>query len=231
MIAAASAALAAWLLVSPPPLRRLRDLRGARTRRPPDTELVAAVVAGVGAVALLGWIVGGLAAVPVALVARRLVRGLESAAVRRVREQEAAALPRAVDLLVAVLHAGRPPAAAFALAGEAVGGPLGERLGRVAALITASGDSAQVWRDLSDDPAISAVARALRRAEEAGVSAVGVLGHVADDLRRTRVAELRRRAAMVGPASAAPLGLCFLPAFFLVGIVPTVIGLAGTLRW
>jgi pilus assembly protein TadC len=60
---------------------------------------------------------------------------------------------------------------------------------------------------------------------------VGVLAHVAEEVRRRRVAELRRRAAAVGPASAAPLGLCFLPAFFLVGIVPTVIGLAGTLRW
>jgi hypothetical protein len=31
--------------------------------------------------------------------------------------------------------------------------------------------------------------------------------------------------------TAAPLGACFLPAFFLVGVVPTIIGVVGTLTF
>jgi hypothetical protein len=35
---------------------------------------------------------------------------------------------------------------------------------------------------------------------------------------------LQKRARTVGVRAAGPLGLCFLPAFMLVGIVPTVVG-------
>ena len=51
---------------------------------------------------------------------------------------------------------------------------------------------------------------------------------IADDLRRRRQAEMTRRTRAGGVATALPLGLCFLPAFFLVGIVPTLLGLVGS---
>lgn len=232
MIAAAFAALAAFVMVPQPPTRRLRAVIAApATGRRLDPATLATLAVGSATVAVLGWPTGVLTAVPAALVARRLVGGLESAPARRAREEQVAAVPHAVDLMVAALSAGRPPAVAFALAAAATDGRLGERIGRVAALLAAAGDPQRVWTELSGDEVLGAVARALRRADACGVSAVGVLGHVADDLRRGRIASLRSRAAGVGPATSAPLGICFLPAFFLAGIVPTVIGLAGTVRW
>ena len=50
-----------------------------------------------------------------------------------------------------------------------------------------------------------------------------VISGVADDLRRERRAARRERSRKVAVRTAAPLGACFLPAFFLIGIVPTII--------
>ena len=81
------------------------------------------------------------------------------------------------------------------------------------------------WRMLADDPLLGPLARALERSERAGApvaAAVRVLAdEVRQDTRTARLAEARR----VGVRTAAPLGACFLPAFFLIAIIPTVIAL------
>ena len=79
MTASACAALAVWLLVGPPPLRRLRALTGRGVRRRPSPQPLAMLAIGVATVAIFGWQIGLLAAVPSALLVRRLVGGLESA--------------------------------------------------------------------------------------------------------------------------------------------------------
>ena len=53
-----------------------------------------------------------------------------------------------------------------------------------------------------------------------------ILG-LADRLRRTAGDRSRAGAERVLVAVAAPLTLCFLPAFVLVGLVPLVVGFAG----
>ncbi|MCL8253036.1 hypothetical protein AERO_16735 [Aeromicrobium fastidiosum] len=58
-----------------------------------------------------------------------------------------------------------------------------------------------------------------------------VVRGVADELRRERVARLREHGQRVGVRTAAPLGLCFLPSFFLVGIVPTVVATFSSFSW
>jgi pilus assembly protein TadC len=50
---------------------------------------------------------------------------------------------------------------------------------------------------------------------------------LADEARRSDRSERLERARRVGVRTAAPLGLCFLPAFLLVAVVPTIIGLIG----
>ncbi len=48
-------------------------------------------------------------------------------------------------------------------------------------------------------------------------------------LRKTHVAAVEARARAAGVRSVAPLALCFLPAYLLVGVVPVVAGFAGDL--
>ena len=52
----------------------------------------------------------------------------------------------------------------------------------------------------------------------------------AEELRREARADARRRGRAVGVRTAAPLGLCFLPAFFCIGILPTLLAVLGGLE-
>ena len=52
---------------------------------------------------------------------------------------------------------------------------------------------------------------------------------LARELRERARAEVESRARSVSTRAAAPLGVCFLPAFVLLGIVPLVAGLVGSL--
>ncbi|CAM5380638.1 hypothetical protein STENM327S_05140 [Streptomyces tendae] len=71
------------------------------------------------------------------------------------------------------------------------------------------------------------LARLLERAEVSGLPAAGPAARLAAQARadwaRTTTARARRAAVMV----TAPVGLCFLPAFIAVGVLPVIIGLAG----
>ncbi|HZY74813.1 MAG TPA: type II secretion system F family protein, partial [Jatrophihabitantaceae bacterium] len=54
---------------------------------------------------------------------------------------------------------------------------------------------------------------------------------LAEDTRAEVQADALARANRAGVLAMAPLGLCFLPAFLCLGIVPTVVGIAqGVLR-
>jgi len=53
------------------------------------------------------------------------------------------------------------------------------------------------------------------------------LERLADDLRASRSAGVEAAAARVGVLIVLPLGLCFLPAFVLAGIVPVIVAVLG----
>jgi Flp pilus assembly protein TadB len=187
------------------------------------------VLVPVAALVVLGPLLGTLAALVLAPVARRAVGGLESAAARRRASRLVEQLPTALDLMVATLDAGRPPGSAFALVAEITSPPLGDELGLVGSRLAVGGDPHAVWAHLADDPVLGPLGRAFRRAASSGMPVARVVASVADDMRRERRAARRERSRRVGVRTAAPLGACFLPAFFLVGIVPTIAGVIGNL--
>lgn len=174
-----------------------------------------------------GW--QGLAlAVVAAAVVHHWVGGLESAAERRRREEMVRALPFTVDLVIAALQVGRPPGTALGLAGEAVGGPLGEELAAVRARIDLGTDPTSLWREMAGHPVLAPLGRSFARAAQTGAPVTVVLTRCVDDLRRGRRAAAQQVARSVGVRTAAPLGACFLPAFVLVGVVPTIVGVFRT---
>lgn len=179
---------------------------------------VALVVGGWAGLVLAPFVTGGTF---------RVISQLEPAAVRRRRLRIAADLPLAVDLLVVCLTAGRPISSAAGVVGEAVGGPLAHELRRISARIELGGHPLSVWSDAGRDRALAPLARALVRALDTGSPPAASLSSLADDLRRDRRAKAEESAHRVAVHSAGPLGLCFLPAFVLVGVVPTVIGAFG----
>ncbi|NEB77008.1 hypothetical protein G3I40_17540, partial [Streptomyces sp. SID14478] len=76
-------------------------------------------------------------------------------------------------------------------------------------------------------PGADALVRLLERAGESGAPAAAPVARFAAECRAERgrrATAVARRAAVV---ITAPVGLCFLPAFLVIGVLPVVIGLAG----
>ncbi|MGC0330482.1 pilus assembly protein TadC [Streptomyces sp. SAI-170] len=219
--------------------RRLAELLAAEAamRRGPRPQVPLAVrrwLAPAG-VACAGWVlVGGLLGVLVGLAGaavlwRRRVRADSSAQGLDAGQAALGArqLPLAADLLAACIAAGAGPVPAAQAVGEALGGPVGEALARGAAEVRLGGEPAEAWRRLAEVPGAQGLARLLERADVSGLPAAGPVARIAADARadwtRTATARARRAAVLV----TAPVGLCFLPAFIAVGVLPVVIGLAG----
>ncbi|WP_405973258.1 type II secretion system F family protein [Streptomyces sp. NBC_00988] len=203
-------------------LRRF-DVRDVARRWLPAVGVVGAGWVLVGGVA--GVVVGGVVAVGLWQWRRRQV------ADDTVAERDAATatrqLPLAADLLAACIAAGASPVIASQAVGEALSGPVGERLARAAAEVRLGGEPADAWRRLASLPGAGPLARLLERADESGLPAAGPVARLAAEARadwtRTTTARARRAAVLI----TAPVGLCFLPAFIAVGVLPVVIGLAG----
>jgi Flp pilus assembly protein TadB len=196
--------------------------------------LLQVVAAGGAAVAVLLVLPGAFAwaAAPVAgvLVWRRSSRW-ESATQRRRRARLEAELPHVVDLMVAALAAGAAPGDAMGRVADVVDRPAAEELAVWVARLRLGADPVAVWSAMGRHPQFSRLGTALRRSAESGAPVAAALGRLAEDLRARRRADVEGRVRQVEVKAAVPLGVCLLPAFVLVGVVPlvagSVIGLLG----
>ena len=202
---------------------------GAGLRRKVSSASLAAGLAGLCLAVVIGGPVGVAAGAAVAVATVRWLGRLEPAAVRRRRERLAAQLPLALDLLAACLAAGRPPADSLDAVAAAVGDPVAGELRAVSSRLALGADPASVWRALIGHPQLTPLARTMVRAVETGAPVAEGLSRLVDDQRRTRRWDAEQRARSVGVRAAAPLAVCFLPAFVAVGIVPTIASAFGQL--
>jgi Flp pilus assembly protein TadB len=200
-----------------------------RTRASPvvparRSHRVAASLVAVALVVALGVPWGLPPAVVALVVVPRLLARIEPAEIRRRREQTVADLPLAVDLLAACLRAGSPPVDALAVVAVAIGGPLGELLTEVEQRLRLGADPADAWQLVAAEPGTAPLGRAAVRAARSGSPLAQTLEHLATDVRQRRRWTADERARAVETRAVVPLGLCFLPAFVLIGIVPTIAG-------
>jgi hypothetical protein len=136
-------------------------------------------------------------------------------------------LPLAADLLAAALRAGAPPARAAEVVGDALGGSLGSRLARVGTALRLGIRPEEAWAPLAGIPGADRLRGAAIRSADSGAAMTGALGRVADDLRAARAAGAEAGAQRLGVLVVLPLGLCFLPAFLLTGVLPVVVAVLG----
>lgn len=195
---------------------------------PPVRILVGACVA-----ACCWALLGGLAGIVLGLGAgawtvrasAQVGRGPERARTARAR----ADLPVLVGLFAAGLRAGAPAPDALDRACVALPGPASERLGPVRARLRLGVSPEAVWSDLAGDEVLGPLGRSLARAQRTGAPVAAMV----EDLAATLAAEARSavedRARAVGVRAALPLGLCLLPGFLLLGIVPLVAALVAGL--
>ena len=140
-------------------------------------------------------------------------------------------VPPLLDLLAACLVAGSTVDAAVAAAAGAVEGPLAVGLAQVVAaraMGLALDDAVAVGFPAAPE-CLTAAGRLLARAETAGASPVDGLTRLAESERQALRVRAAGEARTVGVLAVIPLGLCFLPAFVVIGVVPLVAGAATSL--
>lgn len=215
-------AAATWLAPSAGPSRRSPT---PEPRRVPARALqLLAVVATVTAcAAVLGPPRGVLAGCVLGPASGYLVTRL---AARTVRGSPDRALALALDLVAVALRGGQPLSCALVVAAPAADPARAAELAQVAGLLRLGADPVEAWRTVADDDVLAPVAQAARRSAASGIRLARGMEQVAADVRAQSRAAAEARAHRAGVLAMAPLGLCFLPAFVCLGVVPVVVGIA-----
>jgi pilus assembly protein TadC len=139
------------------------------------------------------------------------------------------AFASAFDVLAVCLSAGMAVSAAAAATATCAPARLGALLRRAADLLAMGADPDTAWqvREGDEPDGCEALSRLARRSASSGSALAQGIAELAEqsrqDARHTATAAAERAGVLI----AGPLGLCFLPAFICLGIVPVVAGLAG----
>lgn len=177
-------------------------------------------VLGHGFAILLGLPVG----VAVFLGARRWLRGGSGGPAT-----DPLRLASCWDLLAACLRGGLPvPAAVQAIAGQAPA-HAATALRHTAELLALGADPVAAWAPALAERSTAELARGARRSARSGAALAAVAEGLAANVRSGADDLAEARAQRAAVAVTGPLGLCFLPAFLCIGVVPVVIGLATRL--
>lgn len=231
----------ALLLWSPPREAAIRRARlvGSSTGRPSDgpppavrlrlgsdgaRRWLVAGAAGTSIGVLVGGAVGAGLGIAVAVGVVRVLR-LADADGQAARTALLRDLPGACDLLGVCLGAGVPVVGALAAVGEATPAPLGPELRAVAALYRMGAEPRRAWAGIP--PELAALGRVMVRAGESGSTVAPALRALAADSRAAARAATEAAVRRAGVWVLAPLGLCFLPAFVCLGVLPLILGIAG----
>ena len=189
----------------------------------------APVAFAVAAWAVVGGWAGLVAGAVAGALAPRLLSRLADAADEKVAAELTANLPLAACLLGGCLRAGRPVADSVSAVAGAMPGELGERLAEVTAGLDMGAEPAAAWLPITRHPATERAGRTLVRALESGAPAAEAMDALADNARAAARAHAVQRARAVGVRATLPLGLCFLPAFVAVGLVPVIASVIGAM--
>jgi Flp pilus assembly protein TadB len=177
--------------------------------------------------------VGGRYALPAGVVTAALtwtwIGRSEPASVRRRREAAERELPGVAHLFATALQSGSDVAEALRLVCMALPGPASDLLARVPARLSLGMSPDQAWEVVLAEPALAPLGRAMVRAHRSGSPVTHEVTRLADELDRQSRLKVEERARAVGVKAAVPLGLCLLPSFVLIGVVPLVAALLGSL--
>jgi pilus assembly protein TadC len=200
-------------------------LRGASPVAVIVVGLLSALTGGAVSGPLLALVMGSAAAFAALRLSTRQTKPTSAAPSLSVSRQ----LPAALDLLAACMAAGASAERALAAVGAAFDGQIGDVLVEVGRLATLGAPIETAWVRCLGDPRLAPVARVVIRAHHSGAALTDVLTHLADDRRRALRSDAQVAAQRAGVRAVLPLGVCFLPAFVFVGVVPVVAGFARTL--
>lgn len=152
---------------------------------------------------------------------------------RAAMDADPLAFASTLDVLAVCLGAGMAVSSAAAATAAFAPPPLAQTLHRAADLLALGSDPSIAWSAPPAQPAGAADARSdalLRLARRSASSGSALADGVAELAAQSRYDAAHSATAAAERANvliAGPLGLCFLPAFVCLGIIPVVAGLAG----
>lgn len=194
-----------------------------RRLSPPARHALLALAAGLALLFLIGawWGAGGAAGVWWLLRRSRRPRAPDVA--ERLR------LAGTLDLLAACLRAGLPVPTALAAVADLAPTGAADALRSASGLLALGAGPEEAWAPVRARPELGELAVAAIRTARAGTVFAAAAAELAGRLRDDLAVGAEERAERAGVVLALPVGLCFLPAFLCLGVLPVVLGLAAGL--
>ena len=194
-----------------------------RRLSPPARHALLALAAGLALLYVVGvwWGAGGAAGAWWLL--RRSRRPRAPGVAERLR------LAGTLDLLAACLRAGLPVPTAVAAVADLAPTGAADALRSASGLLALGAGPEEAWAPVRGRPELGELAVAAIRTARAGTVFAAAAAELAGRLRDDLAVEAEERAERAGVVLALPVGLCFLPAFLCLGVLPVVLGLAAGL--
>ncbi|MDV3124097.1 type II secretion system F family protein [Mycobacterium sp. 21AC1] len=160
---------------------------------------------------------------------RAVPAAVTAGAATRIRAGDPLAAASTFDLFAACLSAGMAVSSAARATAASAPVPLARLLVRAADLLALGADPSTAWSNdsLPQDNNAEALLRLARRSASSGTALAHGVAELATQSRHEAAAAADAAAERASVLIAGPLGLCYLPAFLCLGIVPVVAGLAG----
>ncbi|QIZ39493.1 type II secretion system F family protein [Saccharopolyspora sp. ASAGF58] len=127
------------------------------------------------------------------------------------------------------MRAGLPVPVIVRAVADELTGPACRTLREVADHLALGSDAATGWEPALRNPDTAELARAARRTARTGSALADVAGEIASHARATVAEQAQARAQRATVWISAPLGLCFLPAFLCLGVLPVAVGMVHRL--
>jgi pilus assembly protein TadC len=159
--------------------------------------------------------------------------GLTAVRPRRQSAPPAASDPLAAassfDVLAACLRSGMAVSTAASATAPSAPAALARLLSRAADLLALGAEPAAAWTSPAGPVGkhAEALLRLARRSASSGTALARGVAELADQSRHEAADTASAAAERASVLIAGPLGLCYLPAFVCLGIIPVVAGLAG----
>ncbi|MGE2834116.1 type II secretion system F family protein [Mycobacterium sp. SMC-4] len=156
-------------------------------------------------------------------------RPRRSAVAGPTHDDDPLAIASTLDVLAACLRSGMAVSTAAGAVAATAPAAMAAVLRRASDLLALGADSARAWDDSADGAHahLDAFLRMARRSAASGAALAHGVEDLAAGLRAEAADAAGAKAERASVLIAGPLGLCYLPAFLCLGIVPVVVGLAG----
>jgi pilus assembly protein TadC len=150
---------------------------------------------------------------------------------RRTARLDQLGLAASYDLLAVSLRAGLPTPVAMRAVARSAPEPLAGSLVKAASSLALGAGPQTAWEEAAALPVTAPLARMAMRSARSGTALAEALVELASGVRAEALDQATAEASRAAVLLAGPLGLCFLPAFFCLGVIPVIVGLgSGVMR-